>query len=48
MIKDINVIENVNEICEEHDYFNRYLNKNFLDSDEDWELDACYLKTIRT
>ena len=34
MIKDINISENVNEICEPYQIIDRYLNEQLLNSDE--------------
>ena len=33
MIKDIDISENMNEICGPYDYLEEYLNKQFLGSD---------------
>ena len=47
MIKDIEISE-VNEICGPYAMLSEYLNKEFLESDAVWLLDAVYLPTIRT
>ena len=47
MIKDIDISENVNEICGPYYRVWEYLNKQLLESDK-WHLKAVYLPTIRT